>query len=154
MPVSVPTWTGSDVAGSHGQEASKRGCRGVSSKKEIIFNSPSMAFYLSLPLPPPPTISIQGIKIHNQKLKDHNCSCMDKAKQNLTETHRIFLLKNDRFFLLQLFCFILVLSLGFWEKTSQRRNKALKVFKYPFCLFTSVPLTINYSSSFPKINSQ
>lgn len=93
VPLSVPTWTGSDAAGSHGREASRRGWRGRPQRKtSFLILQPGL-------LPPTP-LSPASTHLHpwnyntQGKLKDHNCSYMGKAKQNFTETQRIFYLRR------------------------------------------------------------
>ena len=117
-------------------------------KKGIIFNSPAWLPTSASPLHP------QNYKTQ-QKLKDHSYSYRGKTKQNFIETQNFLLRKA--FFPIVSFClFVLFFIFGAFIKflgqdiTGKKRGpKSIRI-----SLSVSVPLMVNYSSSFPKINSQ
>ena len=130
----------------------QEGAPGASSKKDI--NSPAWRPTSAFPLPRLHS-SLSMVLEYTSKIKRLWLCLHRQAKLNFTEIHRIFYLRRIRGFLLYWkTCLVPMLLQGFREKTSWSRKKALKAFEYRFCLFTSVPLTINYSASFPRINSQ
>lgn len=78
VPPPVPTWTGSDAAGSHGQEASRRGWRGYPQRKtSFLILQPG--FLPQLPLSPASTHHHPWNYKTQRKLKDHSYSYMGKT---------------------------------------------------------------------------
>lgn len=151
MRPSVPTWTGSDALGPTVQKPAGGGWGHPQRKTSIL--RPGVPPQPSLS--PPPPISVQGVRIHTENERaiavpnEHGKAKVYRNSQNF------LLQKKERVF----FLIAKIFSVLVFPKVSGRRHhgdgkKALKAFEYLFCLFTSVPLTINYSSSSPRINSQ